>query len=105
MVGYAYATAFNERPAYRWSASVSVYVAGEARASGVGRALYEARIARQRERGLRMASAGNTLPNAASDVDQSPGADAHANCYDSSQGHEHRQTTHRDDEVEDPLDL
>src|SRR4051812_9943460 len=36
VVGYAYATAFNERPAYRWSASVSVYVAEEARGSGVG---------------------------------------------------------------------
>jgi phosphinothricin acetyltransferase len=66
VVGYAYATAFNERPAYRWSASVSVYVAEEARGAGVGRALYEALFARLRERGIRMACAGITLPNEAS---------------------------------------
>ena len=63
VVGYAYATAFNERPAYRWSASVSVYIADGARGSGVGRALYEALFARLRERGFRMACAGITLPN------------------------------------------
>lgn len=66
VVGYAYATAFNERPAYRWSASVSVYVADEARGAGVGRALYEALFERLRERGFRMACAGITLPNEAS---------------------------------------
>jgi L-amino acid N-acyltransferase YncA len=66
VVGYAYATAFNERPAYRWSASVSVYVAEDARGEGVGRALYEALFARLRERGFRMACAGITLPNEAS---------------------------------------
>jgi len=66
VVGYAYATAFNERPAYRWSASVSVYVAAEARGTGVGRALYEALFARLRERGFRTACAGITLPNEAS---------------------------------------
>jgi L-amino acid N-acyltransferase YncA len=66
VVGYAYATAFNERPAYRWSASVSVYVAEAARGEGVGRALYEALFDRLRERGFRTACAGITLPNEAS---------------------------------------
>jgi L-amino acid N-acyltransferase YncA len=66
VVGYAYATAFNERPAYRWSTSVSVYVAAAARGEGVGRALYEALFERLRERGYRTACAGITLPNAAS---------------------------------------
>lgn len=66
VLGYAYATAFNERPAYRWSASVSVYVAEGARGVGLGRALYEALFERLRERGFRMACAGITLPNEAS---------------------------------------
>ena len=66
VVGYAYATAFNQRPAYRWSASVSVYVADDARGAGVGRALYEALFERLRERSFRMACAGITLPNDAS---------------------------------------
>lgn len=66
VVGYAYATAFNERPAYRWSASVSVYIAEGARGQGIGRALYETLFERLRERGFRMACAGVTLPNEAS---------------------------------------
>jgi L-amino acid N-acyltransferase YncA len=66
VAGYAYATAFNERTAYRWSTSVSVYVAEDARGSGVGRALYGALFDRLRERGFRMACAGITLPNEAS---------------------------------------
>lgn len=66
VVGYAYATAFNERPAYRWSTSVSVYIAEGARGQGLGRGLYEALFARLRERGFRMACAGITLPNGAS---------------------------------------
>lgn len=66
VVGYAYATAFNERPAYRWSTSVSVYIGESAQGRGVGRALYEALFARLRERGYRMACAGITLPNPAS---------------------------------------
>jgi len=66
VVGYAYATAFNERRAYRWSAYVSVYIADDARREGVGRSLYEALFDRLRERGFRMACAGITLPNEAS---------------------------------------
>jgi phosphinothricin acetyltransferase len=68
VVGYAYATAFNERWAYRWSAGVSVYVGDAARGRGVGRALYRALFDRLRERGFRMACAGITLPNAASET-------------------------------------
>src|SRR3954451_6112807 len=67
VVGYAYATAFNERPAYRWSTSVSVYVAAEARGQGIGRALYEALFECLRERGFRTACAGIPLPNPASE--------------------------------------
>jgi len=67
IVGYAYGTAFNERPAYRWSTYVSVYVAESARGEGIGRALYEALLGRLRGRGFRMACAGITLPNEASE--------------------------------------
>jgi L-amino acid N-acyltransferase YncA len=67
VVGYAYATAFNERPAYRWSTSVSVYVADGAHGEGVGRALYENLFDRLRGRGFRTACAGITLPNEASE--------------------------------------
>jgi phosphinothricin acetyltransferase len=66
VVGYAYACHFNERSAYRWSASVSVYVAASERGRGRGRALYEELFARLRRQGLRMACAGITLPNPAS---------------------------------------
>lgn len=66
VVGYAYATAFNERPAYRWSAGVSVYVAEGERGRGTGRALYTALFDCLRRRGFRMACAGITLPNEAS---------------------------------------
>ncbi|MBS1880410.1 MAG: N-acetyltransferase [Actinobacteria bacterium] len=66
VVGYAYACRFNERPAYRWSASVSVYVGAGERGQGRGRALYEQLFARLRRQGFRMACAGITLPNPAS---------------------------------------
>ena len=68
VVGYAAATAFRGRPAYRWSTTVSVYIADSARGEGVGRTLYEALFDRLRERGFRMACAGITLPNAASEA-------------------------------------
>jgi L-amino acid N-acyltransferase YncA len=66
VVGYANASPFRDRPAYRWSVTVSIYLAEDARGQGVGRALYEALFERLRERGFRMACAGITLPNAAS---------------------------------------
>jgi phosphinothricin acetyltransferase len=66
VVGYAYACEFNPRPAYRWSAAVSVYIAAGERGRGRGRALYEELFARLRRQGIRMACAGITLPNPAS---------------------------------------
>lgn len=36
VLGYAYANAFRARPAYRWSVEDSVYVAPDAKGSGVG---------------------------------------------------------------------
>ncbi|HET7573983.1 MAG TPA: GNAT family N-acetyltransferase [Solirubrobacterales bacterium] len=66
VVGYAYACPFQDRPAYRWSVGVSVYVDAAARGEGVGRALYSELLGRLRARGFRMACAGITLPNEAS---------------------------------------
>jgi L-amino acid N-acyltransferase YncA len=66
VVGYAYAGRFHARPAYRWACEVSVYLETGRRRSGGGRALYEALLARLRERGFRIAIAGMTLPNEAS---------------------------------------
>ena len=66
VVGYAYGGRFHARPAYRWAAEVSVYLETGRRRTGGGRALYEALLARLRERGFRIAIAGMTLPNEAS---------------------------------------
>lgn len=66
VVGYAYAGPFKARAAYRWACEVSVYVERGRRRSGSGRALYEALLARLRERGYRRAAAGMVLPNDAS---------------------------------------
>jgi L-amino acid N-acyltransferase YncA len=63
LVGYAYACRHRERPAYRWSADVSVYVAEEQWRQGVGRRLYEGLLGRLRRQGFRTACAGITLPN------------------------------------------
>ena len=66
VAGYAYATAHRDRPAYRWSVDVSVYVAPTAQRGGVGRALYAALLSLLVRQGFRNAYAGITLPNAPS---------------------------------------
>ncbi|HEV7157969.1 MAG TPA: GNAT family N-acetyltransferase [Caulobacteraceae bacterium] len=53
VIGFAYASAFRPRPAYRYTAEDSVYVAPEAIGRGVGRALLQAVIDRCQARGLR----------------------------------------------------
>jgi phosphinothricin acetyltransferase len=66
VVGYAYACRHRERPAYRWSVDVSVYVADAKQGGGIGRSLYEVLFERLRRQGFRTACAGITLPNEAS---------------------------------------
>ena len=66
VVGYAYAGPFKARAAYRWSCEVSAYVDRGERGRGTGRSLYVALLARLAGRGYRTATAGMTLPNAAS---------------------------------------
>jgi L-amino acid N-acyltransferase YncA len=66
LLGYAYACAHRERPAYRWATEVSVYVAEKQRRQGIGLALYEVLLERLRRQRFRVACAGITLPNEAS---------------------------------------
>ncbi|RZJ26618.1 MAG: N-acetyltransferase family protein [Brevundimonas sp.] len=53
VVGYAYLAPFRMRPAYRYCAELSVYLAPAARGRGLGRVLMEALIDRARVLGLR----------------------------------------------------
>jgi L-amino acid N-acyltransferase YncA len=66
VAGFAYGCRHRARAAYRWSADVSVYVAGGRRRAGVGRALYAELLDRLRAQGFHVACAGITLPNEAS---------------------------------------
>ncbi|MEM9379823.1 MAG: N-acetyltransferase family protein [Planctomycetota bacterium] len=67
VAGYAYATVFRRRAAYRWSMETSVYVHANHRRSGVGRALMLALIDVCRALHYRVLVAGATLPNDASE--------------------------------------
>lgn len=63
VVGYAYATKFKERVAYRWSCETSVYLHPDAQGRGLGRRLYEVLLERLREQGFRIALGVITVPN------------------------------------------
>src|SRR5215469_1166537 len=63
VLGYAYGGAHNERAAYRWSANVSVYIAGDAHRRGIGRTLYRDLLAILARQGFHALFAGITLPN------------------------------------------
>ncbi len=64
--GYAYATRWRTRAAYRFSAEVSVYVRPGSGSRGVGTLLYAELFPRLRERGINAIMGGITLPNPAS---------------------------------------
>lgn len=66
IIGYAYATAYKARAAYRYSASTSVYIKQGYHRQGIGRALYEALFERLKVLGFYTLVAGIALPNAAS---------------------------------------
>ncbi|MCY0092724.1 GNAT family N-acetyltransferase [Hoeflea ulvae] len=53
VLGYAYASAFRTRPAYRWLVEDSIYLAPEARGRGAGLALLQALISRCESLGFR----------------------------------------------------
>jgi len=66
VVGYAYASTWRSRAAYRWAVETTVYLRDDARGQGLGRALYGPLLACLRLQGLRLALGGITLPNAVS---------------------------------------
>lgn len=66
VVGYAYARRHRNRPAYKWSVEISVFVAEGARRRGSGRVLYLALFDILRRLGFYNAYAGIALPNPAS---------------------------------------
>ncbi len=63
VMAYAYATAFRDRPAYRYVVETSIYVAGPLQRQGAGRLLYEALIDTLRAQGFTQAIAAISLPN------------------------------------------
>ena len=67
VVGYAYATRFHPRAAYRWSTEVSIYLAPAARSRGIGKRLLGELLERLKEMGFVNVFGGTSLPNAASE--------------------------------------
>ncbi len=66
IAGYAYATAFRQRLAYRFTVETSVYVGQDAQGQGLGARLYRSLFATLESQGFAQAIAAITLPNAAS---------------------------------------
>ena len=66
VIGYAYAARHRERPGYRWSVDISVYVADGQQGRGVGRRLYDELLALLGRQRFVNVYAGVALPNPAS---------------------------------------
>lgn len=66
LLGYAYATPWRERSAYRYSVECSVYVDAAAAGRGLGRALYDSLFPLLLQQGCHAVMAGIVLPNEAS---------------------------------------
>ena len=66
LTAFAYAGPYRERPAYRWSAEVSVYVAARHHRKGVAKGLYRTLFALLEQQGYRQLLAAVALPNPAS---------------------------------------
>lgn len=66
VIGYAYATRWRVRSAYRYAAETSVYLAPGQGGKGIGSALYKALLAELRAREIHMAIGGIAQPNPAS---------------------------------------
>ena len=66
LIGYAYATKWRVRAAYRHSVESSIYLDPDYAGKGDGTVLYEALLAELRQRGLHLVIAGIAKPNDAS---------------------------------------
>ncbi|REL25785.1 N-acetyltransferase [Thalassotalea euphylliae] len=66
LMGYAYASKWRGRSAYRFSSEVSVYISPQYLGHGYGQQLYEALFEQLRALGIHQAIGGITLPNPAS---------------------------------------
>lgn len=66
VAGYAYASSWKRRSAYRFAVESTVYLAPEFTSRGIGSGLYRALIVEMRARGLHCAIGGIALPNPAS---------------------------------------
>lgn len=66
--GYAYATPWKARAAYRHSVEASIYLAPNATRQGLGSRLYIALIEALRQKGLHCVIGGAALPNPASEA-------------------------------------
>ena len=66
VIGYAYATKWKERTAYRFSVESTIYLSNEAQGKGLGTELYEVLLDKLKLLGINSVIGGITLPNSAS---------------------------------------
>ena len=66
LVGYAYATPWRPRSAYRFSVELSIYISPDFFRRGIGSRLYAALIPALKRKGVRTLLGGVALPNPAS---------------------------------------
>lgn len=63
VLGYAFATKFKDRPAYRWTVETTIYVSGAVQGIGTGQLLYDALLDTLSAQGFVQAIATISLPN------------------------------------------
>lgn len=63
VLGYAYATPYGVREAYKWSTTLSIYLVPEAEGKGIAQYLYEVLLILLKEQGIYKTYAIVTLPN------------------------------------------
>ncbi|GAB2883984.1 arsinothricin resistance N-acetyltransferase ArsN1 family B [Microbulbifer echini] len=66
VIGYAYASKWRERSAYRFSVESTVYIANDMKSKGLGTELYSVLFTQLKERNIHNIIGGITLPNPAS---------------------------------------